>query len=331
MPTVEQYSFRIEQAFTQNLALRVGYVGEHGYHLLSTSDMNTAFPTYVGSGNTTPFYPPKSPRRNPNLGNARYELSNGISNYNALQADLTQRFSHGLQFRVNYTWAKSLDTHSSSFLANSGVGGTTTTLFPENPKFDWGRSNFDVKHKMSANFSYQLPIGRGTGHLTGVTGVGDALLSGWQLNGIISAQSGFPFTPLVGFNQTGSGDTRNPDRVSFNPAFSGPIIVGKQTEWFDPHAFLLPVAGFYGNAGRDILEGPGLLSVDASLFKTFRLVERLNLQFRAEFFNLINHPNLGLPIIGTFTSSGAISPSAGLINYTATSSRQVQFGLKLNW
>jgi len=91
------------------------------------------------------------------------------------------------------------------------------------------------------------------------------------------------------------------------------------------------VAGFYGNTGRDILEGPGLLSVDASLFKTFHIVERVNLQFRAEFFNFINHANLGLPFVGTFTSTGGISPSAGLINYTATSSRQIQFGMKLNW
>lgn len=329
MPAVQQYSLRIEQGLTSSMVLRVGYVGEHGYHLLSTSDVNTAFPTFING--TTPFYPAKSPRRNPSLGNSRYELSNGISHYDALQVDLTQRFSHNLQFRANYTWAKSLDTHSSSFLANSGVGGTTTTMFPENPRFDYGRSNFDVTSKFSSNFSYQLPFGRGQAYMPDVNGIANTLISGWQVNGIFSAQSGFPFTPLVGFNQSGSGDTRNPDRVSFKPGFSGPIIVGQQTEWFDPHAFALPVAGFYGNTGRDILEGPGLLSVDASLFKTFHIVERVNLQFRTEFFNFINHPNLGLPFVGTFTSSGGISPSAGLINYTATSSRQIQFGMKLNW
>ncbi|HYL37917.1 MAG TPA: carboxypeptidase-like regulatory domain-containing protein [Bryobacteraceae bacterium] len=328
MPSVQQYSFRVEQGLTANTVVRLGYVGEHGIHLLSTTDVNTAFPTLLPTG---PFYPPKSPRRNPTLGNSRYELSNGISNYNALQLDLTHRFSHGLQFRANYTFSKSLDSHSSSFLANSGIGGTTTTMYPENPKLDWGRSNFDVTHRVNGNFSYELPFGRGKALLPDVNGLANILVSGWQLNSIITAQSGFPFTPLVGFNQSGSGDTRAPDRVSLNPNFSGPIIAGKQTEWFNPHAFLLPAAGTYGNAGRDILPGPGLLSVDASMFKNFRLVERANLQFRAEFFNLINHTNFGLPLVGTFTSNGNLSPSAGLINYTSTFSRELQFGLKLNW
>jgi hypothetical protein len=204
-------------------------------------------------------------------------------------------------------------------------------MYPENPKLDWGRSNFDVASRVSGNFSYELPFGRGKPVLPDVNGLANILVSGWQLNSIISAQSGFPFTPLVGFNQSGSGDTRAPDRVSFNPSFTGPIITGTQMQWFNPHAFLLPTAGTYGNAGRDILEGPGLLSVDASMFKNFRLVERANLQFRAEFFNVINHTNLGLPLVGTFTSTGAVSPSAGFINYIATFSRQLQFGLKLNW
>lgn len=329
MPVVEQYSFRIEQGLTANTVLTLGYVGEHGYHLLSTADVNTAIPTILANG--TKFFPPKSPRRNPNLGNTRYELSNGLSNYNALHADIIQRFSHGLQFRANYTFSKSLDTHSSSFLANSGVGGTTTVMDPDNPKGDWGPSNFDVTHRFTGNFSYQLPVGRGKSYLGDIKGLADVLVSGWQLNGIITAQSGFPFTPLVGFNQSGSGDSRNPDRVSLNPNFSGALIVGTPQQWYNPKGFLLPAAGTYGNAGRDILRGPGVAEFDASLFKIFRIREGIGLQFRAEFFNLFNHPNFGLPIISTFTSAGAISPSAGLINYTSTTSRQVQLGLKLNW
>jgi hypothetical protein len=291
--------------------------------------VNTAFPTILGNGSK--FFSKGSPRRNPSLGNARYELSNAISNYNALQVDLTKRFSHNLQFRANYTFSKSLDNHSSSFLANSGQGGTTTIMDPDNPKLDWGRSNFDVADRLSGTFSYQLPLGRGQSFLGRLNGFADRLVSGWQLNGILSAQSGFPFTPLVGSNQSQNGDSRAPDRVSVNPNFTGSAIIGTQTQWFNPGAFLLPAAGTFGNAGRDILEGPGLLSLDASMFKTFHLTERLNLQFRTEFFNLINHSNFGLPIISTFTSSGGVSPSAGLINYTATSSRQLQFGLKLNW
>jgi hypothetical protein len=244
---------------------------------------------------------------------------------------LTRRFSYGLQFRGNYTFSKSLDTHSSSFLANSGVGGTTTLLDPQDPRRDWGPSNFNVKHRLTANFSYQLPVGRGKGYLGNVTGAPDRLISGWQVNGIITVQSGFPFTPLVGFNQSGNGDSRAPDRVSVNPNFSGPMTLGKPGRWYDPNAFLLPPPGTYGNAGRDILFGPGEAEFDASVFKNFRITEKAAVQFRGEIFNLFNRPNFGLPIISTFTSAGGISPSAGLITYTATTSRQIQFGLKLNW
>jgi hypothetical protein len=328
MPTVQQYMLKIDQALSQNTILSVGYVGEHGYHLLDTVDVNTAIPTITSNGSK--FFPPKSPRANPNLGNSRYELSNANSNYNGFQVDLTHRFSRGVQFRANYTFQKSLDNHSSSFLGNSGVGGTTTILDPQNPKLDWGPSNFNIRNRLAANFSYELPFGRGKEYLSHATGIAAELVSGWQLNGIFTAQSGFPFTPLVSFNQSGNGDSRNPDRPNLNPDFSGPIVLGNSQQWYNPAAFLLPTAGTYGNAGRDILEGPGVAEFDASLFKMFRISERTRLQFRAEFFNLVNHANFGLPIITTFTSSGAVSPSAGLINYTGTTSRQIQLGLKLS-
>jgi hypothetical protein len=329
MPTVQEYSLHIDQALSSNTVVSVGYVGEHGYHLLDTADVNAAIPTILANG--TKFFPPKSPRANPNLGNARYELSNANSNYNGLQIDLRQRLSHGIQFRVNYTFQKSLDIHSASFLANAGVGGTTTIMDPQNPRLDWGRSNFDIRNRLSANFSYDLPFGNGRSLLSKANGLAQALVGGWQWNGIIAAESGFPFTPLVGFNQSGNGDSRAPDRVSLASGFSGPLVVGTQQQWYNPAAFALPAAGTYGNAGRDILEGPGLLGFDSSLLKSFHIHERAGLQFRAEFFNLLNRTNLGLPLITTFTSLGAVSPSAGLINYTATNSRQIQLGLKMTW
>jgi hypothetical protein len=329
MPTVQEYSFRIDQALSSNTVLSLGYVGAHGYHLLDTADVNAAIPTILANGSK--FFPPKSPRANPNLGNARYELSNANSNYNGLQVDLRQRLSHGIQFRVNYTFQKSLDIHSASFLANAGVGGTTTIMDPQDPRLDWGRSNFDIRNRLSGNFSYELPFGNGRSLLSKASGLVGALVGGWQWNGIIAAQSGFPFTPLVGFNQSGNGDSRAPDRVNLAPSFSGPIVLGTQKQWYNPAAFALPAAGTYGTAGRDIIEGPGLLEFDSSLFKNFRIRERAGLQFRVEVFNLLNRTNLGLPLITTFTSTGAISPSAGLINYTGTSSRQIQLGLKMTW
>jgi hypothetical protein len=144
----------------------------------------------------------------------------------------------------------------------------------------------------------------------------------------VTLLSGFPFTPQIGSNRSGDGDTRNPDRPSLNKAFSGPVVLGSPNQWFNPRAFVLPIAGTYGNLGRGVYSGPGLADVDASLFKSTAISERTNLEFRAEFFNVLNRANFGTPNATVF-SSGAISPSAGLITTTATTSRQIQFGLKL--
>jgi len=148
------------------------------------------------------------------------------------------------------------------------------------------------------------------------------------VNSIVTLLSGFPFTPVIGTSRSGDGDTRNPDRPSLNPNFTGPVILGLQTEWFNPNAFALPTPGTYGNLGRGVYSGPGLAEIDLSFFKTTALSERAKLEFRAEFFNLMNRTNLGTPTSTVF-SSGAISPSAGLITMLATQPRQVQLGLKL--
>ncbi|HJT89134.1 MAG TPA: carboxypeptidase-like regulatory domain-containing protein, partial [Bryobacteraceae bacterium] len=190
MPTVQQYSLHIDQALSANTVISVGYVGEHGYHLLDTVDVNTAIPEILSDGSK--FFPAKAPRANPNLGNSRYELSNANSNYNGLEVDLRQRLSHGIQFRLNYTLQKSLDIHSSSFLANAGVGGTTTILDPQNPRRDWGPSNFNIANRLSGNFSYQLPFGQGKALLAGANRISNAIVGGWQLNGILAFQSGLP-------------------------------------------------------------------------------------------------------------------------------------------
>jgi hypothetical protein len=140
--------------------------------------------------------------------------------------------------------------------------------------------------------------------------------------------SGFPFTPQIGSNRSGDGDTRNPDRPNVNPSVTGPVLLDSPNQWFNPNAFVLPTPGTYGNLGRATLTGPGLADLDVSLFKTTAIAEHANLQFRAEFFNVLNHANFATPNAVVF-SSGAISPTAGLITATATTSRQIQFGLKL--
>jgi hypothetical protein len=185
----------------------------------------------------------------------------------------------------------------------------------------------NATHQASISAHYELPFGKGKRWMTGSGAVGH-VVGGWQLNTITTLLSGFPFTPTVGSNRSGDGDTRNPDRPSLNPAFSGPVVTGNPNQWFNPAAFLLPAAGTWGNLGRGVYQGPGLATVDLSLMKSTAIRERASLQFRAEAFNLLNHANYGTPNAAVFSSTG-VNPSVGLITATATSSRQIQLGLKL--
>jgi hypothetical protein len=156
------------------------------------------------------------------------------------------------------------------------------------------------------------------------------LAGGWTVSGIETINSGFPFTPQLGFNPTRNGDSRNPIRPSWNPAFKGNVIVGSPAEYFNPNAFVVPPAGTYGNVGRDTLIGPGMAELDFSLLKNTQISENLRVQFRAEFFNLLNRANFATPNTIVFSSASATpSPTAGLITSTSTTSRQIQFGLKL--
>ena len=157
-------------------------------------------------------------------------------------------------------------------------------------------------------------------------------LEGWQWNGIVTAQVGFPITPLIGFNNSGTGDGGVIDVPNLNPDFKGPVILGTVEHWFDPRAFSMPIAGTFGNVGRSSFRGPGFFNVDTSFFKRIRIRESLTLQFRAEAFNVFNHANFAYPNQVVFqgsSSSYRYSESAGQITQTATPSRQLQFVLKL--
>ena len=145
-------------------------------------------------------------------------------------------------------------------------------------------------------------------------------------------QSGFPFSPQLGYNPTGSGDSRNPVRPNWNPDFKGNLYPRAVSQYFDPAAFLPPATGTLGNVSRDALTGPGLSEIDFSATKNSRITERLGLQFRAEFFNILNHTNFLTPneVVYTSATSG-ISPTAGVVTATSTTSRQIQFGAKLQF
>jgi hypothetical protein len=203
---------------------------------------------------------------------------------------------------------------------------------PFDLRADWGLATFDVRNVSVINGTYELPLGRGKAFVSGFGGWRNTLASGWAVNSIVTLQDGFPFTPQLSFNPSNNGDTRNPVRPSLNPTFSGPVILGSPNQYFNPHAFFVPTNGTYGNLGRDTFIGPGLATLDFSLLKDTKITEKLDFQFRAEFFNILNHANFNTPNLIAFTSAtGAPSPTAGVITSTSTTSRQIQFGLKLIW
>src|SRR5207247_7355816 len=142
-----------------------------------------------------------------------------------------------------------------------------------------GRSALDFRHQASASFSYELPFVKGKPFGSGLSGTADKLVGGWQLNGIVTLLSGFPLTPLVGTNQSGNGNTFNPDRPNYNPNFRGPVKIGKVDQWFDPNAFSLPTLGSWGDVGRGVLDGPGLAEIDLSVLKAVALTIRTKVVF----------------------------------------------------
>ncbi|MGB6942160.1 MAG: carboxypeptidase-like regulatory domain-containing protein [Bryobacteraceae bacterium] len=327
-PTVLSWSFRVEQQIAPDTSLTVGYVGSHGYHELLSLDANIPYPTISG-GNI--YFPTGAPLMNPALTNTTTWMSEGLSSYNALQVDVNRRFRHGFQIRGVYTFAKSLDDGTA---LNSSVGSNAPgfVMYPLNPKLDWGPSTSDVRHSAVINGSWELPIGKGRAWFGNAGRWTQAVAGGWTLSGIETLQSGIPFTPSLGYNPANDGDSRNPVRPSYNPAFSGPIILGGPNEYFNPNAFLPPAMGTFGNVGRDTLYGPGVAELDFSALKSVNVTERVRLQLRAEFFNILNRANFGTPNTVVFTSgTSGPSPTAGVITSTSTTSRQIQFGLKLLW
>jgi hypothetical protein len=352
-PTLISWSLKIQQELSANTALTVGYVGSHGYHEVIGLDANEPIPTIcpaapcpttypanfpVGVANTpvpagSYYIPVGTPKANssPVLTNTWTWFALGVSSYNALQVDVNHRFSRGISLRGVYTWSKALDDGDS---LNGTAAGNAPGLVsnPYNLRADWGLATYDVRNMGVISAVYELPFGRGRRWASGSGGWQNGIVGGWSLNSIVTAQSGFPFTPQLSYNPSNNGDTRNPVRPFVNPNFSGPVILGKPGQWFNPNAFLAPPAnsGFYGNLRRDTLIGPGLATWDFSVMKDTAIHERLNLQFRAEIFNLLNRANFNTPNLIVFTPSG-VSGTAGAITSTSTTSRQVQFGMKFLW
>jgi len=341
-PTVLSWTLKLEQEIAPRTTLTVGYVGSHGYHQILSEDQNTpasvvcpsdACPGSLAAGT---IYYPTTKLANPNLANSTSWVSQGISNYNGLELDVRRQFSKGLQLRGVYTWSRNLDDGSAW---NTSVSANTPAFvsFPGNPKLDYGPAATNITHAAAINGTWELPVGRGHALLANASSAAQDIAGGWSLSGIATVQSGFPFSPQLGYNPTGNGDSRNPARPQLNPDFHGKLYSRTQTAWFNPDAFTAPYPGTFGNTSRDSLIGPGLSNVDLSLLKSTTIHERVRTQFRVEYFNVLNHSNFTTPNAVVFSAGPtpakpntavAVSPTAGVVTATATTSRQLQFALK---
>jgi hypothetical protein len=350
-PAVVSYTLQIEQQIGHASSLTVAYVGSHGYHQILSEDQNepasivcsvdAACPAGVPVGT---IYYPTIVKANPLVANTTSWTSGGSSNYNALEVDFRRNLTRDLQFRANYTYAKNLDDGSAW---NTSVSANTPAFvsYPGNPALDYGPAATDIRHLAAFNGTYGLPLGHGHRFVSSSSPAIDRIVSGWSLSTIATLQTGFPFSPQLGYNPTGSGDTRNPVRPNRNAAFNGRLYTRGSTaaraaQFFNPSAFSAPAYGTVGNLGRDTLTGPGYANWDLSLLKSTQISERTRLQFRAEFFNVLNHTNLETPNEVVYTSgptqgtsanqsaAAVLSPSAGVVTAAATS-RQIQLGLKL--
>ncbi len=374
-----QYNLSVERQLPGGLAVTLAYVGSRGIHLWSLHDANPVIPSSVVDG-IPQWVPPPGPfpgffcpdgaisfvnscRENPALSTVGEFSTVGDSWYNGLQVGVVKALARGLQFQSSYTYSKLLDTTQGQIA--DVADGSDAPSNPFNTRFDRGPTAFDARHNWRFNLLYHFPDIQSDHFVT-------KLLHGWWMGNIVALQTGFPFTPLVGFNQSNSelglGDlgialaNDRPDFVTaanlaealaIDPPIPGvspgaqvynprTVIVGKPGEWYNPHMFTLPAFGTLGDVPRGSLTGPGLADWDFSLNKdtAFPLLgEKGRVEFRAEFFNIINHTNFNFPgisqnnqnFIQTGIGTGIVSPSAGVVSTTGTNARQIQFGLRVEF
>ena len=297
----QQWNLTLARDLSHNIGVQVSYVGTTGAHLSALEYLNQ--PTRTPTGSISPF---------PSYSRIDYVNLEANSNYNALQLSVQKRFSGGLSFKSNFTWSKSIDDASY-------VGTQFVVLDPNDFSLDRGLSADNRGRIWSNDFIYQLPIGRGRRFGNRWNQVTDAVLGGWQMNGIMEFISGLPFTPLVSSANQLLGQSPRPNRIG-----SGVLAHPTLQKWFDTSAFV-PLASTdygFGDSGRDILIGPGYAEVDASVFKEFALPWEGNfLQLRGECFNLPNHPNFGQP-------SPYIDQSTGGVIHSAAAPREMQVALR---
>ena len=323
-PYTTQYHVSVQHEIVNGIVAEIGYVGSRGYHLPFYSDPNAVPVRFnaadghwqVVPGATLPF---------PSWGRIRTRTNSARSWYNGMTASVNRRFSNGLLFQGSYTLGDSRDTWSGGLIGGSdfenGAGSATSYFHPENEE---GPSSYDVRHTLVFNAVYMLPLGKS------MTSKARQFVQGWQVGVVANYASGVPFTPFIGFDYARDlSSDPNPQKPDWAPGSNAEnAIVGSPENWFNSNAFILPPPGEYGNVGRNGLRGPDLKLVDLSIFKN-TMVGKQNIQFRLEIFNLFNRANFATPnSAALFNPDGTRIPSATQITHTATTSRQVQLGVK---
>jgi hypothetical protein len=310
-PYVQVWNLGIDKTFGANWLVSTTYLGSKGTHIPIEYSVNTA--NAPGPGDLAPR------QRLPQFGPMTIDGNWSNTSYHAAELKLERRTSHGLAMLVSYTFSKSLDIAST-------VHGSSQPWNGVQDSFDFrasrGPSDFDLTHNFVTSLVYDLPFGQGKYLFSGASGITNHLVGGWQVNAIVTSNSGFPYSLLAGYDNANVGG--GPQR----PTLIGNLLPSgfDQTadHWFDTQAVTV-VPYTYGNLGRNTLRQDGLQNVDLGISKRTRISERLNLDFRTEFFNLFNHPNLSAPV------NSASDPNFGKIFSIVGLPRVIQFGLKLNF
>jgi hypothetical protein len=324
-PYVEQAELNIQRQLGKSMVLEIGYLGSFGHKLQREMFYNSAVPSATGTiVSRTPY---------PQYSDGQILSGLGNSNYESTSAKLTRRLTAGLTALVSYTYSKSLDNTSAvgsenaAFLPQAQNGWCVTKACGE-----YSLSDFDARQRFVASILYELPVGKGKKFLS--HGIASSFLGGWQLNSIITKSTGFPIEVVDGLNESNSNT--NVDRPN-STGLAGQAINPTTGQWFNIAAFQLQPFGSYGNAARNSVTGPGILSWDFSTLKNFSITETKYLQLRFECFNCANHPNFGDPgnVLSSnqLTSGGMAIPGTGTFGEitglrAGIDMRELQFSLK---
>ena len=298
-PYVQNWNINIQQALGRDLRLQAGYVANKGTHIITPGR------------NLNRFLPGTSTRPYAGFGDITYLRANGISNYNSMQVTLAKRFASGFQFNVNYTWGHALDNSPPIFSSNSD---------DTNVNLDYGTTESDVRHLVSFNYVYQIPA---------LPALPRWLGEGWQINGLTEMRTGLPINIMCGCDplRVGQFTSRADYRPGGEEPVPSPVIIPDRQ--LNIRAFMAPPAGRVGNVARGAFRGPAIFNWDFSIFKKFRILEKHELQFRAEMFNIFNTPQFNLPgsSIASPANFGVSTSTLSTVSNFGTQ-RQVQFGLR---